>query len=130
MLTPEQIHKARTRAGYTQEELAAALGVDLKTVNNWEAGRTKPRSYLGALEAILGPYLDAGASAPLSSVSDAQLLAEIARRFERDRTEGKASDGTPIAKRVTAKQTRTARTRPALRHSSEPEPGPEGLSGR
>ncbi|OXM43152.1 helix-turn-helix transcriptional regulator [Amycolatopsis alba] len=34
----------RERAGHTQESLAAALGVDVKTVRNWENGTYKPRT--------------------------------------------------------------------------------------
>lgn len=34
----------REQAGHTQESLAAALGVDVKTVRNWENGTYKPRT--------------------------------------------------------------------------------------
>ncbi|MFC9249943.1 helix-turn-helix transcriptional regulator [Amycolatopsis thailandensis] len=34
----------RKQAGHTQESLAAALGVDVKTVRNWENGTYKPRT--------------------------------------------------------------------------------------
>ncbi|WP_093976682.1 helix-turn-helix transcriptional regulator [Amycolatopsis alba] len=34
----------RERAGHTQESLATALGVDVKTVRNWENGTYKPRT--------------------------------------------------------------------------------------
>ena len=32
----------RTNAGKTQREWAKDLGVSLNTINNWEAGKTKP----------------------------------------------------------------------------------------
>lgn len=51
-----RIKRARERARMTQRELAEALGVDPKTVDNWENGRTTPKSSLGALEQVLGPY--------------------------------------------------------------------------
>ncbi|UUV32248.1 helix-turn-helix transcriptional regulator [Amycolatopsis roodepoortensis] len=34
----------REQAGHTQESLASALGVDVKTVRNWENGTYKPRT--------------------------------------------------------------------------------------
>ncbi|MFK0244472.1 helix-turn-helix transcriptional regulator [Amycolatopsis azurea] len=34
----------REQAGHTQESLAAVLGVDVKTVRNWENGTYKPRA--------------------------------------------------------------------------------------
>jgi DNA-binding XRE family transcriptional regulator len=39
----ETIRVARNKARLTQAELAAALGVSLKTVWTWESGRAKPQ---------------------------------------------------------------------------------------
>lgn len=39
---------------WTQRRLADELGVDIKSVDNWENNRTRPRSSLGALEEVLG----------------------------------------------------------------------------
>ena|SRR5215472_5079832 len=44
-----QIRAARERRHLTQQELADILGVDRKTVDNWENGRTSPRNRMGAL---------------------------------------------------------------------------------
>lgn len=43
-MTGKRLHlkRAREAAGYTQESLAAALGVSEQTVRNWEAGRATP----------------------------------------------------------------------------------------
>lgn len=52
----KRVKRARERAGLTQRQLAEAVGVDRKTVGNWEAGLSSPRSSLGRLEAVLGAY--------------------------------------------------------------------------
>ena len=51
------IKRARERKRWTQRQLADAVGVNVKTVDNWEAGRTSPRNRLGALEEVLGVAL-------------------------------------------------------------------------
>ena len=83
MLTPDAIKAARTSAGLTQRELAERLGVDTKTVNNWETGRTSPRDREPALLRLLDGHFSMHGEPGLSSATDAQLLAEIAKRFER-----------------------------------------------
>ncbi len=64
-----RIKRAREQKRWTQQQLAAALGVDRKTVDNWENGRTRPRSAIGALEAVLGVDLtgDTGPSRELTA---------------------------------------------------------------
>ena len=54
-----KIKRARERKRWTQRQLADALDVNTKTVDNWEAGRTSPRNRIGALEEVLGISLDA-----------------------------------------------------------------------
>jgi transcriptional regulator with XRE-family HTH domain len=49
-LTGAQIKRARERRHLTQQDLADRLGVDRKTVDNWENSRTYPRNRVGALE--------------------------------------------------------------------------------
>lgn len=44
-----QFKRARERRHLTQLEAADRLGVDRKTVDNWEHDRTYPRSRLGAI---------------------------------------------------------------------------------
>lgn len=58
------IKRARERRRWTQRQLADALGVDIKTVDNWENGRTRPRNRIGALEEVLGVSLDGDAAPP------------------------------------------------------------------
>lgn len=45
------IKAARERRHLTQQQLADIVGVDRKTVDNWEHGRTSPRNRMGALVA-------------------------------------------------------------------------------
>ena len=54
------IKRARERRRWTQRQLAAELGVDIKSVDNWENGRTRPRSSIGAIEEVLGISLNGG----------------------------------------------------------------------
>ena len=52
------IKRARERKRWTQRQLADALGVDIKSVDNWEHSRTRPRSSIGAIEEVLDVSLD------------------------------------------------------------------------
>lgn len=58
------IKRARERKRWTQRQLADALRVNIKTVDNWENGRTSPRSSIGAIEEVLGISLDGGQAEP------------------------------------------------------------------
>ena len=53
-----RIKRARERKRWTQQRLADTVGVSQKTIDNWENGRTSPRSSIGALEEVLGVSLD------------------------------------------------------------------------
>lgn len=51
--TIDEIVQFRERHRISQPQLAARLGVTLRTVQSWEAGEFKPRPYLAlALEAL------------------------------------------------------------------------------
>lgn len=52
-----RIKRARERKRWTQQRLADAVDVSQKTIDNWENGRTSPRSSIGALEEVLGVSL-------------------------------------------------------------------------
>ena len=59
-MTPEEIRAARTALGFTQLQLANALGLmgprAERTVEDWEGGRRKPPAYLKlALEYLARP---------------------------------------------------------------------------
>jgi ribosome-binding protein aMBF1 (putative translation factor) len=49
-----RIKRARERRHWYQTDLAKAIGVNVKTVGNWERGRHIPRSRIGAIEETLG----------------------------------------------------------------------------
>jgi transcriptional regulator with XRE-family HTH domain len=72
-----QIKAARERRGWTQQKLAAELGVGSRTIGNWERGETVPKSRAGMLDAVLGEPKE---SDPIRSASDVTLLAELMRR--------------------------------------------------
>ena len=94
-----RIKRARERKRWTQRQLADALGVNAKTIDNWENGRTAPRSSIGALEQVLGVSLDSGPArepGPLDDLlpwqddweaetaANPDLPADIRRRFITD----------------------------------------------
>jgi transcriptional regulator with XRE-family HTH domain len=68
--TGTAIKRARERKRWTQRQLAGALGVNVKTVDNWENGRTHPRNSVGALEEVLGISLSDEAAAPALAAED------------------------------------------------------------
>lgn len=66
----ERIRKAREDLGLSQGELALRLGVDRKTVGNWESGRNQPR------------YRDLMLVASTADVSLEWLAGELYRPFD------------------------------------------------
>lgn len=49
-----KIKRARERLRWSQAQLAAAIGVSQKTIDNWEHDKRYPKSAIGALEEVLG----------------------------------------------------------------------------
>lgn len=90
-ITGEEIRVARERAGLTQAELAALVGVAPRTVGNWERGENPPGKNLARLRDILrpvgndthGPGSGLNGEPTLHGASDAQLIAELAYRLGR-----------------------------------------------
>lgn len=52
-MTKEEIKKIRKELGLTQVKFAQKLGVDTKTIQNWEAGKTIPQTKNGIIREIL-----------------------------------------------------------------------------
>jgi transcriptional regulator with XRE-family HTH domain len=64
-MTGPQLRALRDSAGYTQQELADALGVDRVSVNRWEQGaRTIPLAIAIAVEHVTGCVTTASGSRP------------------------------------------------------------------
>lgn len=81
-----QIRQAREARGLTQEQLAQAIGVGMRTVGNWERGETVPKNRLGMLLSFFGLDQAADSDDPLRSASEITLLTELLRRAaERER---------------------------------------------
>ena len=54
--TPTEIREYRDRNGLTQRALADSLGVNIRSVQRWEAGDREPDAFLRlALERLEGP---------------------------------------------------------------------------
>jgi transcriptional regulator with XRE-family HTH domain len=79
------IRAARERRGLSQDELAVALNVSLRTVGNWERSETSPRGALARIVDLLGP-LEEPPAGGLRAYADEELLAEIGRRLAIART--------------------------------------------
>lgn len=74
-----KIKRAREDLRWTQQQLADAIGVNRKTVDNWENNRTYPRSSIGALERALGVALTADAGSRDDQLKE---IEELRRRLE------------------------------------------------
>lgn len=85
--TAERLREAMTAAGYDQASLARELGIHPKTLQNWLAGKFKPRKaeQRVALAALLGvDVYDGRSNTPfrrLEDVPDQEFVAELARRL-------------------------------------------------
>ena len=77
VMTGAEIKAARERAQLTQQQLAAKVGVGLRTVSNWERGETVPKNRMAALEEL---FKEQPRDDTLRTVSEGELLAELARR--------------------------------------------------
>ena len=73
------IRRARERRHWTQQQLAAKVGVSTRSIGNWELGHRIPRNRIGALEEVLGIKLgDEPAAAELvpEDTWEARVLAD------------------------------------------------------
>lgn len=49
MTTAENIRELRAQTGMTRKDFASHLGIPLRTVEDWEAGKRKPPEYIPRL---------------------------------------------------------------------------------
>lgn len=96
------IRSGRERKRWTQAALAAAVGVDRKTVDNWENSRTRPRNRLAALEDVLGISLRGDGTGVPDDRRVRELIAELAEITGRDQPAG--GTGARRAAGMTARQ--------------------------
>lgn len=83
----QRIRSAREARGWSQQDLAAAVGVTSRTVGNWERGRS-PKQHIGAIERELHVKLrveESTRNAVLADLDDAELVAELATRLATSR---------------------------------------------
>lgn len=79
----QRIRSAREARGWSQQDLAAAVGVTSRTVGNWERGRS-PKQHIGAIERELHVKLrgdEPSRSGAIADLDDAELVAELATRL-------------------------------------------------
>lgn len=82
----DEIRRVRLARGLSQKEVAEGARVDVKTVGRIERGESQDPRKLGAIQNFLklGEYAGTEDRGPaLRDASNAELLAEMARRFER-----------------------------------------------
>lgn len=83
----EQIRDARERRHLTQQQLADLLGVDRKTVDNWENRRSTPRNRMGALKAwapeLGGEAVDPNEEALRSLDLDPRRMEKLVEAYRR-----------------------------------------------
>jgi transcriptional regulator with XRE-family HTH domain len=91
VLTGKEIRRLREARGLTQEQLAQAVGVGMRTVGAWERGETVPLNRMGALEKFFG-VAENGTDEPLRSATEVGLLTELLRRAV-DRERRRVSNG-------------------------------------
>jgi transcriptional regulator with XRE-family HTH domain len=94
-----RIKRAREARRWTQKQLADALKVDRKTVDNWENGRTQPRSSIGAIEDVLDVRLDGEPeNGPLISQSLLRAIANDENLTDEERVAVIAAIDSTLAK--------------------------------
>lgn len=79
-----RIKRAREKKRWSQQRLADVLEVDRKTVDNWENGRTRPRSSIGALEDALEVDLTGEPPPEAPDAVPATVKAEIRAAYRDD----------------------------------------------
>jgi len=89
--TSSRIREGRKAAGLTQKELAAALRLSVRSVQNYESGAIVPYRHLRAIESILGkPHgwlLDGDGYASSASVEELHHAVKVHSAMLREQLE-------------------------------------------
>lgn len=96
-ITAADIKAARERNQMTQQDLAEAVGVSLRTVGAWERGENVPRNRMGAIREVLG--------LPSADLDERSNLSELSRLI-REQLEVLAEGPDVFAKRLPAEMKR------------------------
>lgn len=72
-----RIARRRHVLGWTQQQLADAVGVSKSTVANWERGKHFPQRYIGKVESVLGIELTAMPDEPVISPELRGMINEL-----------------------------------------------------
>jgi transcriptional regulator with XRE-family HTH domain len=78
--TAEMIKQRRQSLGWTQQDLADALGVTLRSVTSWERGEAAPRNLARLDEALADGVADRGPA--LKDASAVELAQELVARLQ------------------------------------------------
>lgn len=71
-ISGESIQKKRKELGVTQKELADSIGVSYQTIQNWESGKSIPRSK----HQIIGIFLNSEKPVPKSTVETPEIVSK------------------------------------------------------
>lgn len=123
----DRIRSARQARGMKQEDLAAAAGISVTALRQWENGHVASPQKLGLLEAVLGQSLRAdqrGDPTPINQATTQGLMAALASRVADLVSELQAAhariaelEGRPAA---TPDVRQLSRLRLAARHDEDP----------
>jgi transcriptional regulator with XRE-family HTH domain len=80
------IKRARERKRLSQADLADALDVSQKTIDNWEHDRSYPKSSIGAIEEVLGVNLGDGLGVEPYVTQDEATIWSLTTFTEDERT--------------------------------------------
>lgn len=84
--TPEAIRRARNERGWSQPELADALGVSSRTISDWERDISTPRNPT-LLDRLFDSSSPTSTGPTLKQATEAELALELLARIEARRRE-------------------------------------------
>ncbi|MFD6415129.1 helix-turn-helix domain-containing protein [Streptomyces sp. NPDC060194] len=119
---PDDRRRLRESAGVTREDLAAALGVGLRTVRSWESGRSTPR---GRVREAYAHLLGGWAAGARGAVAEAARGSETSPAAALGSRPSGARGGRTAARAVVREPEREPEPEHERAPEAVPEPGPE-----